>query len=186
MLARQGSFYTTLRLIEFMNLPLGLDPPSLLVLPAKRSTWMEMRHSQHFLKRPRGQMLKLQKVRQLQFTRQTPYQAKLKQRDEGYGASLDIGCEELAILPEAELEVYIQSKQTFSGLLVASMQRRPVPREQLSALCADGWTPYEGVVLNRTDWGTLVDIGCEAPGLLMAGEELPQVSMTPKPTAETW
>ncbi|CAK9074245.1 unnamed protein product, partial [Durusdinium trenchii] len=63
------------------------------------------------------------------------------------------------------------------------MQRRPVPREQLSALCADGWTPYEGVVLNRTDWGTLVDIGCEAPGLLMAGEELPQVSMTPKPTA---
>jgi len=37
-----------------------------------------------------------------------------------------------------------------------------------------------GVVLQRNDWGTLVDIGCEAPGLLGPNEELPKVSMMPQ------
>lgn len=40
--------------------------------------------------------------------------------------------------------VYIQQKSAFNGLLIASTQRRPVPRERLSAVQADGVTPYEG------------------------------------------
>lgn len=40
--------------------------------------------------------------------------------------------------------VYIQQKSLFNGLLIASTQRRPVPRERLSAVQADGVTPYEG------------------------------------------
>ena len=42
--------------------------------------------------------------------------------------------------------VYIQHKTAFNGLLLASTTRRAVPRERLTAVQADGWTPYEGAV----------------------------------------
>ncbi|CAL1163719.1 unnamed protein product [Cladocopium goreaui] len=120
---------------------------------------------------------------------QTPYSAKIAGPPRpGFGVNLDIGCEELALLPDHEIAVappledgmpvYIQHKTAFNGLLLASTTRRAVPRERLTALQADGWTPYEGVVMRRNESGTLVDIGCEVPGLLLPKEELPQVAMT--------
>eukprot|EP00435_Cladocopium_sp_Y103_P016583 s3125_g4.t1 len=85
---------------------------------------------------------------------QTPYSAKIAGPPRpGFGVNLDIGCEEQAVLPEHEIgatpledgmPVYIQQKTAFNGLLLASTTRRAVPRERLTALQADGWTPYQG------------------------------------------
>eukprot|EP00930_Biecheleria_cincta_P040228 TRINITY_DN27579_c0_g1_i1.p1 TRINITY_DN27579_c0_g1~~TRINITY_DN27579_c0_g1_i1.p1 ORF type:complete len:454 (+),score=50.14 TRINITY_DN27579_c0_g1_i1:87-1364(+) len=67
--------------------------------------------------------------------------------------------------------VFVETKQQFNGTLIVSTVRRSYPRERMEAVAADGVTQYDGIVIKRNDWGTYMDIGCEAPGLLLAGQE---------------
>ncbi|CAE8625599.1 unnamed protein product [Polarella glacialis] len=119
---------------------------------------------------------------------QTPYRATVVGGPNGDGSYLlDLGCEDVACLPASDPLVvtssvpliagkvlplvYVIAKQRFNGTLNVSSERRSSPRERMAALVADGVTPYEGVVLRRNSSGTVLDIGCEAPGLLLAGGE---------------
>eukprot|EP00931_Biecheleriopsis_adriatica_P088787 TRINITY_DN63022_c0_g1_i1.p1 TRINITY_DN63022_c0_g1~~TRINITY_DN63022_c0_g1_i1.p1 ORF type:complete len:526 (-),score=88.80 TRINITY_DN63022_c0_g1_i1:11-1588(-) len=123
---------------------------------------------------------------------QTPHVGTVLGGPHGDGFFLvDIGCEDVACLPASDprvqaasegampplvmgeklASVYVQAKQHFNGTLIVSTVRRHAPRERMSAVAADGVTSYEGIVTKRTSWGTFLDIGCEAPGLLLAGKE---------------
>ncbi|CAJ1333837.1 unnamed protein product [Effrenium voratum] len=125
---------------------------------------------------------------------QTPYWATVVSGPTFDFFELDIGCADLAKLPLSDpaakpagrellagdkLQVFVQMKQEFNGVMVVSSERRKTPRTKASALLTDG-TPYPGIVTRQSSWGTHVDFGCEAPGLLLAGREAALTADTDK------
>lgn len=97
------------------------------------------------------------------------------------GCIVDIGCEKDAFLPATdalvasgklkkgdEVTVYISRKSSGQSPMTASSKRRAIPRERLSALLADGVTPYVGTVLGFTQPGVFFDIGSEVAVFMSA------------------
>eukprot|EP00929_Paragymnodinium_shiwhaense_P000297 TRINITY_DN100535_c0_g1_i1.p1 TRINITY_DN100535_c0_g1~~TRINITY_DN100535_c0_g1_i1.p1 ORF type:complete len:741 (+),score=165.78 TRINITY_DN100535_c0_g1_i1:86-2308(+) len=119
-------------------------------------------------------------LRDLAVDGQTPYEAIVRYvLPSRRGAYLDIGCEEAAFLPHTDpayaasleartqMTVYIMMRHVRTGVLTVSSVKREKPLGKIADIAADGTTPFKGIVQHHTAHGIFVDLGLEAPGLLL-------------------